>query len=209
MMIAFFDTGKAAEHAAEASEHAAAAAEHTSGGMPQLDFATFPSQIFWLAIAFGLLYLALDRFLIPRIGGVIEERKDRIADDLDMAARKKAEADEAMAAYDRNLFEARAKASAIAAENRAILDAQLAEESAAQEAELEKASVKAEKKIAKARADAMAHVEDIALEVAEELVTTLGGIKIDPKKLQKALALVHDGVNDGANDGANDGGSIK
>jgi F-type H+-transporting ATPase subunit b len=188
MMIAFFDTGKAADTVTEATGHVVEAVEHSSsGGMPQLDFSTYPSQIFWLAIAFGLLYLALDRFLIPRIGGAIEERKDRIEDDLDIAARKKAEADEAMLAYDKNLADARAKASLIAAENRATLDAQLAKESAAQEALLEKSAAKAEQKIAKARADAMTHVEDIALEVASELVATLGGINADPKKLKTAL----------------------
>ncbi len=193
MMIVFFDTGKAAEHAAEATEHAVEAAQHTSSGMPQLDISTFPSQIFWLAIAFGLLYLALDRFLIPRIGGAIEERKDRIADDLDMAARKKAEADEAIIVYEKSLAEARSKASVIAAENRAILDAQLSEESAAQEAELDKSASKAEAKIAKARAEAMQHVEKIAVDVAGELVAILGGIKADPRKLEKALETVRAG----------------
>ncbi len=186
MMIVFFDTSQAAGHA---TETVVEAAEHTSSGMPQLDFSTFPSQIFWLAIAFGFLYLALDRFLIPRIGGAIEERKDRIADDLDMAARKKAEADEAVIAYEKNLAEARAKASVIAAENRAVLDAQLAEESTAQEAELDKAAAKADAKIAKARSEAMHHVEEIALEVAGELVAKLGNITPDPKKLQNALEL--------------------
>ena len=186
-MIVFFDTGKAAEHAVEAPGKIVVAVEHTSGGMPQLDFSTFPSQIFWLAIAFVLLYLALDRYLIPRIGGAIEERKDRIADDLDMAARKKAEADAAMLAYDKNLADARAKASFIAAENRAALDEQLAKETATQEAELDKSAAKAEKQIAKARAEAMKHVEEIALDVAADMVTALGNIKTDPKKLQKAL----------------------
>lgn len=192
-MIAFLDTGKAADTATEAAGHAAEAVEHTSGGMPQLDFSTFPSQIFWLAIAFVLLYLALDRFLIPRIGGAIEERKDRIAYDLDMAATKKVEADEAMAAYDRNLAEARAKAGQIAAENRAKLDAQLGEEAAAQEAKLDKSAAKADAQIAKARTDAMQHVEGIALDVADDLVEMLGDIKADPKKLQNALEVAKAG----------------
>lgn len=192
-MIAFLDTGKAADTATQTAGHAAEAAGHTSGGMPQLDFSTFPSQIFWLAIAFVLLYLALDRYLIPRIGGAIEERKDRIADDLDMAATKKAEADEAMIAYERNLAEARAKANAIAAKNRAQLDAQIAQESAAQDAKLATSAAKADQQIAEARAKAMLHVEGIALEVADELVHVLGGVKADPKKLQSALKIAQAG----------------
>ena len=166
---------------------AAAAADHAEGGMPQLDFSTYPSQIFWLAIAFALLYLALDRVLIPRIGGALEERNDRIADDLDIAARKKLEADEALAAYEQNLAGARAKANAIAVENRNRLEAKMAEETAAQEAELDKKIAKADASIAAARARAMTHVDDIALEVAAELVHTLGGVAAAPETLRKAL----------------------
>ncbi len=175
-------------------EHAGQAAEQVSGGgMPQFDFTTFPSQIFWLAVAFVILYLALDRFLIPRIGGVIEERNDRIADDLDIAARKKLEAEEALAAYDQNLARARAKASAIAAENHARLEAQLASQTEAQEAELDQMIAKAEAEIAKVRARAMGHVEDIALDVAATLVQRLGGIAPKPDVLRKALETVRSG----------------
>ena len=166
---------------------AAQAADHAKGGMPQLDFSTYPSQIFWLAVAFALLYLALDRVLIPRIGGALEERNDRIADDLDIAARKKLEADEALAAYEQNLARARAKASAIIAENHARMEAELAEQAAAREAELDKKIAKAEAEIAEARARAMSHVEDIALDVAATLVHSLGGITPKPAVLRKAL----------------------
>ena len=56
------------------------------GAFPPFDPSTFPSQILWLAITFGLFYLFLKRVVLPRIGGILEVRRDRIAQDLDQAA---------------------------------------------------------------------------------------------------------------------------
>ncbi len=80
-----------------------------SGAFPPFDSATFPSQILWLAITFGLFYIFLKRVALPRLSDILEHRSDRIAQDLDQAARMKEEADEAIAAYEQELAEGRAK----------------------------------------------------------------------------------------------------
>ena len=49
---------------------------------PPLDSGTFAPQLIWLALTFGLLYLLLKRFYLPRVGEVIEERRERIQRDL-------------------------------------------------------------------------------------------------------------------------------
>ena len=54
-------------------------------GLPQLDLATWPSQLFWLAVFFGALYVAMAGYFLPRIGRTIAERRERVADDLDRA----------------------------------------------------------------------------------------------------------------------------
>ena len=170
---------------------AEAATEHASGGMPQLDFATFPSQIFWLAVAFVILYLALDRFLIPRIGGAIEERKDRIADDLDMAARMKDEADAALVAYEKSLAEARAKAHALSQQTRDALARELDSEAAQMDARLAKTQSEAEARIAAAREKALQGVDDIALDVAGTIVQAVSGMELSPAKLSSALKAIN------------------
>ena len=60
--------------------------------MPQLDFATFPTQIFWLCITFLLLYLVMWKVVIPRISGVLEERQSRVENDLERAEQLQLEA---------------------------------------------------------------------------------------------------------------------
>src|SRR6516162_3240548 len=57
------------------------ASEH-GRGFPPFDSQTFPSQLFWLAIAFIALYLLMARIALPRIGSILEARCRRVEDDL-------------------------------------------------------------------------------------------------------------------------------
>src|SRR5207237_9197143 len=78
--------------------------------MPQLDISTFTPQLVWLAIWFVVLYLLMAKLGLPRIAAAIEARRRRREDDLAGAARLKAEAEAASAAYQKTLSEARAQA---------------------------------------------------------------------------------------------------
>ena len=84
------------------------------GTFPPFDPTFFASQLLWLAITFTALYLLMSRVIIPRIGGILEDRRDRIARDLDQAERLKQQSEEAVASYERALAEARSRAQKIA-----------------------------------------------------------------------------------------------
>jgi len=92
------------------SADAGLAAEAQKAGMPQFDLSRFPSQIFWLAVTFLVLYWIMSKVALPRIGDVLEARANRIGSDLDRAASLKGEADRIRAAYEKTLAESRAKA---------------------------------------------------------------------------------------------------
>lgn len=100
--------------------------ETSSAGLPQLDPTWWPSQLFWLALTFGVLYWLMAGKFLPAIGSGIETRRNRVADDLDHAAEFKKQAENAEAAYGKALFDARAKAQAIAAETRTDVDNEIA-----------------------------------------------------------------------------------
>ena len=90
---------------------------HEGGGhsnFPPFDASTFPAQILWFFIAFGLLYWFMSKRALPQIGAVIENRKARIARDLDDATAMQQKADAAAAAHEKTLAEARAKAQSLA-----------------------------------------------------------------------------------------------
>src|SRR3546814_6905695 len=63
-----------------------------SGGLPQLDADTYPTQIFWLVVTFVILYLIMSKVALPRIAEVLEERQERVADDIETAERLRSEA---------------------------------------------------------------------------------------------------------------------
>jgi len=146
-----------------------------SGVFPPFDSQFFGSQLFWLAIAFGVLYFILSRSLLPRLGQILEERRDKIADDLDEAERLNEEAKAAEAAYEKALADARAKAHAIAAEARAKIDAEIAEQAAKVDAEIDAKNAEAEARIAAAKADALSEVDSIAVSAAESVFEKLAG----------------------------------
>ena len=95
-------------------------AEGGHGGFPPFQSETFASQLFWLAIAFVLLYALMSKLALPRVASIIDNRQKHISDDLAEAARFKGESDAAVAAYEKALADARARAQVIAAETREL-----------------------------------------------------------------------------------------
>lgn len=145
------------------------------GAFPPFDPSTFPSQILWLAITFGLFYLFLKRVVLPRIAGTLEVRRDRIAQDFDQAARMKDEADAARAAYEQELASARAEAGGIAQEARDAAKAEAEAERQETGKALDRKLAEAEAHIASIKADAMRDVGKIAEETTTALVEQLIG----------------------------------
>jgi len=175
-----------AEPGHEVAEHAADAA-HASGGLPQLDIATWPGQLFWLAVTFSLLFFVLWRSVLPRIGMAIESRRDKIADDLDAAASLKQQSEDSAAEYERLLTEARSKAHNLAMSNRESVDAEVAAEAAQADEEIAKQQSAAEARISDMREKALTKVRDIAVETTQSIFTELTGTKADAKAIDAAV----------------------
>jgi F-type H+-transporting ATPase subunit b len=155
--------------------HAGTAVPAEHGTFPPFDPATFPSQILWLIITFGLFYMFLKRVVVPRLGGILDVRSNRITQDLDQAAKLKGEADAAVAAYEQALAEAKGNANTIGQQAR---DGAKAEAEAARkkvEAGLEKKLAEAEERIAKIKSDAMSDVGSIAESTASAIIEQLVG----------------------------------
>lgn len=153
-----------------AASTAGEAANHGSGGLPQMDATTFPSQIFWLVVALVVLFWLMSKVALPRIASVLEERADAIADDLDKAEEFKRKAEEAEAAYEQALVDARAKAHAIAAETRSEIQKEVDAAIAKADAEITARTAEGEKRIAEIRESAMISVTEVANDTAIAVV---------------------------------------
>jgi F-type H+-transporting ATPase subunit b len=166
----------------------AALREQEPRAMPQFDPTFFTTQLFWLFVTFALLYVLMSTFAMPKIGAVLEERQRKIDDNLDKAAQLKAEAEAAIALYEKALAESRAKAQGIL---RASGDeiAKQAEERQRQLGERLAQQVKAgEARINAAKDQALTHVRDIAVDVARTAVAKLTGVTHDDAKVATAVA---------------------
>ncbi|MCA1370828.1 F0F1 ATP synthase subunit B [Ensifer aridi] len=161
--------------------------EHGSGVFPPFDSTHFASQVLWLAITFGLFYLLMSKVIIPRIGGILETRHDRIAQDLDEASRLKGEADAAIAAYEQELASAKAKGHSIADTAREAAKTKANAERAAIEADLAKKIVAAETRIADIKSKALADVGAIAEETATAVVKQLIGGTVTKTEIAAAV----------------------
>ena len=166
-------------------EGAAGAAE--KAGMPQLDFATFPNQIFWLVVTLVVIYLLLSQVILPRIGAVLAERSGTISNDLAAAEELKQQAVAAEKAYNDALIKARADAAKIVAAAKVDIQKDLDKAIAKADVEIAAKSAESETRIAEIRAGALQAVSDVAKDTAGELVAALGGT-MDAKAISAAVA---------------------
>jgi F-type H+-transporting ATPase subunit b len=172
---------------ATSADAAQGAAEHAKGGLPQLDFTTFPSQIFWLAVTCFVLFHLMSKIALPRIASVLEERADAIADDLDRAEEFRRKAAEAEAAYQQALADARTTAQGIVAETRAEIQKDVDAAMAKADAEISARAAESEKRIREIRDSAIAAVAEVANDTATAIIEAVMPDVMDADAVKAAV----------------------
>jgi F-type H+-transporting ATPase subunit b len=157
------------------------------GSFPPFASDTFASQLLWLAVTFVLLYLLMSKLALPRVASIFEQRRSRIAADLADAARLKTEADNAIAAHEKALADARARAQAVASEAHAKLAAEADKSRRELEERLNARLAEAEKSIAATKTAAMTNVRSIAVEATAAIVRRLIGVTAPDKVVAEAV----------------------
>jgi F-type H+-transporting ATPase subunit b len=157
--------------------------------MPQIEQLPFIffSQLFWLAVVFGIIFFVIGRGMLPKVQSTVDEREKTIAQDLEQAQAARAAAEETEEAWRARMDAARAEAAKLAQE---------AKQAAARdtEAKVRKADDKinlkvdaAERKIREAVDSARAEIEAVAADAAQEMIQRLTGIKLDKKEAASAV----------------------
>lgn len=170
-----------------ATETQGAEAVQHAEGMPQLDFATFPNQIFWLVVTLVVIYLVLSRLALPRIAGVLADRQRAIQNDIAAAEEMKLKADAAEEAHKKALAEARAESNRIIAEAKAEIQKDLDAALARADAEIAARSAESEKRITEIRASAADSVEEVARDTALAVVEAIMPAAADAKAVAGAV----------------------
>lgn len=164
--------------------------EASTSGMPQLDTTTFPSQVFWLAVTFAIMYMIFSKKSLPEISGVLENRQQHIQSDLETAEDLKKEAEEAQHAYESSLENARTSASKALNDVQSKIKAKAEKQHESFREKSEKDIQDLEKRLDKVKKDAMDDMNTIAAEVASEAAKKIVGINADleqAKTVVKAL----------------------
>jgi F-type H+-transporting ATPase subunit b len=142
---------------------------------PPFNSETFASQLFWLALTFAVLYWFVAKVAVPRLGGILTQRHDRIQGDLREAIAAKKEAEAAGLAYEAALSDAKARSQAIAAETHQRLQAETEGKRRELDAALAQKLASAEELIGQTKAAALTHVEGIANDAAAAILQQVLG----------------------------------
>ena len=159
-------------------------------GLPQLDISTWPNQLLWLATTFLVGYLLMAKVITPRIGTVLNNRRQTIFDDLKRAKDAEAEAKQLKEDYESALETARTTAAEAA--SKAMAEAKAKAEAAEAEltAKLAKKTKAAEIKLTKMRDEALANIHDVAKELTLDTVSSVTGMKVKKTDADKAIKKV-------------------
>lgn len=155
---------------------------------PPFDTSHFTSQLFWLAVLFGLLYILMSKVALPRVSGILDDRAKRIAADLNAARAAQAHAAEAQKAHEKTVADARAVAQKTAQDARAAMSAQADTERKTLEMALAAKMQAADAQIAAGKASAMTNVSAIATEAAAMIVQQLTGRAPERAVIDAAIA---------------------
>ena len=150
-----------------------------SGGMPQLNPEFWISQIFWLTLTFGILYIVLSKLILPKISDNLESRKSRILENIEAAEKQRQNSEEKLKEYEeivskskmeaKNIFnQAREKALKDISAKKDVLDKQIDDEIGKAEQEI--------KELQKGAAD---KINKIAIETSSELIQKLIGAEVN------------------------------
>lgn len=147
----------------------------------------FWSQLFWVAILFGFVFVVIGRMMLPKIQGTVELRDSKIAEDLERAQAARAQADETEEAWRARMDAARSEAARVSqeAKQESAREAEARVKGAADKINLK--VEKAEQQIRDALVAARTEIESVAAEATQEMVRRLTGIVVDPKEAAQAV----------------------
>jgi F-type H+-transporting ATPase subunit b len=160
-----------------------------SGGMPQLNPEFWISQIFWLVLTFGIMYVVLSKFILPKISNNLESRKSQILENIEAAEKQREDSEVKLKEYDEIILKSKSEAKTMFNQTRekALKDIMAKKEVLDQQIDDE--INKAEKEIQVLRVSAPDKINKIAIETSSELLENLIGSGVNSSSIS---AIVHD-----------------
>ena len=174
LMVGIFTTSKTYLLAAEA-------------GMPQLDPTYWPSQAFWLILIFTFLYLALSKMFIPKIKESIDDRENKIKDDLDEAQELKTIAEQKLKEYEITIENAKKDVLKIIFKSKKKLSSEIQNKKKEFEKEIELEVKSAELEIKNLKSESLANISTISEEMTSKIIEMVSGVPLNQSSIKAAV----------------------
>ena len=150
-----------------------------SGGMPQLNPEFWISQIFWLTLTFGILYIILSKLILPKISDNLESRKSQILENVEAAEKQRQNSEEKLKEYEKIVLKSKMEAKSIfnQAREKALKDISAKKE--VLDKQIDDEIGKAEQEIKELQSGAAVKINKIAIETSSELIQKLIGAEVN------------------------------
>ena len=154
---------------------------------PQLDFSTYPSQIFWLSVSFGALYFAVSKRVLPAISDVIENRDSKLKSDLKRAQEFHVKSEQLKHEYEVGLESSRRQANKILQEASVKIAKMQEERHIKLEESLASQMKEAEVRLQELRDRVLSEMEEMAVSTAEEILSKFLGKRLSNSEIKRHL----------------------
>jgi len=156
-------------------------------GMPQLDPAYWASQAFWLILIFTVLYISIAKFYLPKIKNNLDNRENKIKDDLEDANKFKELSEAKLKDYEKILEDAKKEVIKIHLDQKNLLDKDIQSKKVTMEKEIENEILKAQKEIDELKKSSLSDIRSISENIASSIIENISGDKLNESSIKAAV----------------------
>ena len=158
-----------------------------SGGMPQLNPEFWISQIVWLVITFGALYVILSKVILPKISNNLESRRSQILENIEIAEKQREESEEKLKEFDKIILNSKLEAKNLFNEARQKVLNEIDKKRSEMEKNLEEEISSAEKEIQSLNNNSTENIKKVATETSLSLIQQLIGEEINKESISSVV----------------------
>ena len=155
--------------------------------MPQLDPTYWASQAFWLILVFSILYVSIAKFYLPKIKNNLDDRENKIKDDVDDANKFKELSESKFKEYEKILADAKKEVIKIQMESKNILDKDIQSKKEAMEKEIENEISKAQKEINELKRNSLIDIQNISENITSSIIENISGDKLNESNVKAVV----------------------
>ena len=156
-------------------------------GMPQLDPTYWASQAFWLILVFTILYVSISKFYLPKIKGNLDNRENKIKEDLESASKFKEQSEAKLKEYKIILENAKKEVSKIQLDSKNILNKDIQSKKETIEKDIEKEVLKAYKEIAELKKNSISTIQNISENIVSNIIEKISGDNLNESSIKAAV----------------------